>query len=259
MQTTLVISVVSHGQTALVNSLLADLATLPSLRKNTRLVLTLNTKEAEPRNISLCPFPVLLIRNIRPKGFSSNHNTAFQQAEEKFPSTHFCVMNPDLRLQHDIFASLFQRATRTPRLGVLSPRILEITGEIADHARPLPKPAKIVAKLFHYNPHCPHADNLNVQAEWIAGMFMLFPTAAFAAVKGFDERFFLYYEDVDICCRLRLAGYEIVVDSSTTATHQARRASHRNLRYFRHHVFSMIRFFASKTYRDCSKATNHRS
>jgi len=79
--------------------------------------------------------------------------------------------------------------------------------------------------------------------EWAAGMFMLFRSRAFCDVNGFDEKFFLYYEDVDICARMHKVGQKIVVCPSATIVHDACRASHHHWRYLRWHLASMIRFF----------------
>jgi GT2 family glycosyltransferase len=58
-----------------------------------------------------------------------------------------------------------------------------------------------------------------------------------------------YYEDVDICARLRLLGYEVVVCPQAQVYHHAQRSSHHNFRYFRWHLKGMTRFFFSPVYR----------
>ncbi len=78
---------------------------------------------------------------------------------------------------------------------------------------------------------------------------MLFTRDAFARVGGFDERYHLYYEDVDLCARMRLAGREVVFCPTVEIVHAARRESHRNLRFFAWHVQSMLRFFLSGPFR----------
>jgi GT2 family glycosyltransferase len=73
---------------------------------------------------------------------------------------------------------------------------------------------------------------------------MLFRSEAFADVGGFDERFFLYYEDVDICARLWNAGWKVVLQPSVSVVHDARRSSHRDLRYASLHARSMMLYFS---------------
>ena len=90
---------------------------------------------------------------------------------------------------------------------------------------------------------------LSFYPDWVAGMFMLFPHEVFQNIGGFDERYFLYYEDVDLCARLTLANYRILLCSTVSVVHDARRSSHKNLRYMRLHLTSMLRFFFSSVYR----------
>jgi GT2 family glycosyltransferase len=74
-------------------------------------------------------------------------------------------------------------------------------------------------------------------------MFMLFVAADYAALGGFDEDYFLYYEDVDLCVRLWCAGRRIVLCPQAAVLHAAQRASHRNLRHLAWHLGSMARYF----------------
>ena len=81
-----------------------------------------------------------------------------------------------------------------------------------------------------------------IPVDWVAGMFVVFRRSAFEAVGGFDERYFMYMEDADICRRLRAVGYEVIVDKATIAVHDARRASRANLQHLRWHLRSALRF-----------------
>jgi len=82
---------------------------------------------------------------------------------------------------------------------------------------------------------------------------MMFPRSVFSLLQGFDERYFLYYEDVDICARLNLAGFPVAVLPECTVVHHAQRSSHRSLRYLRWHISSMMRFFMSPVYRELKR------
>jgi hypothetical protein len=82
--------------------------------------------------------------------------------------------------------------------------------------------------------------------DWVAGMFMLFRNELFREIGGFDERYFLYYEDVDLCFRLRQHGYDVVLVPDARAAHFAQRQSHRNPRYLLWHVRSLVRFLLSR-------------
>jgi hypothetical protein len=114
--------------------------------------------------------------------------------------------------------------------------------------RRLPNPWRIFRRLFGPRPLDYDMKSGIVRPDWVGGMFMLFTHAAYEAVNGFDERYFLYYEDVDISARLRLLGYDIQVDPRVTVIHDGAYSSHRSWKYFKYHVASMFRFFTSDTY-----------
>jgi hypothetical protein len=73
-------------------------------------------------------------------------------------------------------------------------------------------------------------------------MFMLLRSEVFRSVGGFDEAYFLYYEDVDLCRRLRAAGKYALYNPKAGVVHDARRASRREFALMRRHAASMLRF-----------------
>jgi N-acetylglucosaminyl-diphospho-decaprenol L-rhamnosyltransferase len=87
-------------------------------------------------------------------------------------------------------------------------------------------------------------DGRHFSPEWVAGMFMLFRSDVFRRLGGFDEDFFLYYEDVDICARLWKSGYRLLACPAVSVVHDAQRDSHRKWRHLRWHLGSMARYFA---------------
>lgn len=238
------ISVVSHLQADLIAELLAG------LRRHCtdvrfELILTLNLDEALPFEPDAFGFPITLLRNAVPQGFAANQNRAFTQASGKY----FCVVNPDIRLSSNPLTPLLD-CVKQDSVGVVAPLVLDEAGALEDSARRFPTPLIILSKLFGraWTPDYQVAQAL-VYPDWVAGMFMLFPSELFARVGGFDSRYFLYYEDVDICARLRLLSYEVVLCPLAVVTHCAQRHSHRSFRFLRWHLSSMRRFFLSPGYR----------
>lgn len=235
----LTISVVSHNQGHLIRQLLNDVRahlTLPF-----EVILTLNIKESfllEPKEWG---FPISQVINENPRGFSENHNAAFHLAKGNF----FCVLNPDIRLTEDPFPSLLA-CLKIIQVGVVAPMIVGPNGELEDSARCFPTPFRILCKAFG---GCKGSDyvmqNEPIFPDWVGGMFMLFSRDVFKQLGGFNQRYFLYYEDVDICARLRLQGYEVALCPAAKVIHHARRSSHRNFKYLKWHLASMMRFFCS--------------
>jgi N-acetylglucosaminyl-diphospho-decaprenol L-rhamnosyltransferase len=237
------LSIVSHGQAALVGALLADLAPIAS-GHGMHITVTSNVPEEPPAIPGELAGVVDCVTNAEPRGFGANHNRAFSRVD----APYFCVMNPDLRIREDPFPRLLA-AFADPSVGLAAPAALDPSGALQDNARALPTPLKVLARLRS----APHAPDYPIAqpafVDLVAGFFMLFRSAVFRDLDGFDERYFLYYEDIDLCCRLRLGGRKIAWIPAARVVHDARRASHRNPRYLAWHVASVLRFFSSPVYR----------
>lgn len=241
----LLISIVSHNQGDLVYPLLKDLQYFCS-NIDLEVILTLNLPEKIFFNKTDFGFKLYIHQNERPKGFGANHNTAFKLRESQF----FCILNPDIRLIEDPFSS-FSPFFKDNKIGAVAPLIRNIENSIEDSARRLPTPARLLRRYIWKK----KSDRLDYKIEdkilfsdWLAGIFMFFPSSVYAEMNGFDERYFLYFEDVDLCCRLRLAGYQIILDPRVSVIHNARRDSHNNGQYLWWHIQGSLRFFLSRVF-----------
>jgi len=237
------ISIASHRHGPMARRLLSDLETHCAGR--IEIILTENVPENPAVDWSLVSVPVKVLRNSEPRGFGANHNSAFRQSSGEF----FCVLNPDVRLTSDPFPELL-RELSAPRTGVAAPLIVDSGGAVQDSARRFPTPVSLLRKaLMSPVPPDYAIRDEPFSPDWVAGMFMVFPRDVFREVEGFDERYFLYYEDVDLCARLRRKGYEIRLNPRARAIHDARRDSHRDLEYFARHLRSALRYFLSRRQR----------
>ena len=229
------LSIVSHGQNALVNQLLSDVQRVCAGR--VALVLTQNIPDPVPFATENLDCPVEVIINQARKGFGANHNAAFSRCG----TPYFCVANPDIRLPSDPFPALV-RALAEPRGAVAGPLVRNPEGRIEDSARRFPTAATLLRKLLSETrqPDYP-TDRGPLKVDWLAGMFMLFRSDAYRAIDGFDEAYFLYYEDVDICHRLLKSGRSALYEPHAEVVHDARRASRREPRLALHHLASVRR------------------
>ncbi|WP_045225544.1 glycosyltransferase family 2 protein [Methyloterricola oryzae] len=241
------LSIVSHGHGPLLSELLTSIAR--NCQSDLEVLVTENFPEGleAPEDF---PFPLRIIRNARAKGFGANQNAALKQAN----GDYFCVLNPDIGLSCDPFPALLACLQANPSAGVVAPRVVSPEGLLEDSARDFPSPWTIVKKALGLNRDREtlhkrlQGDALSV--DWVAGMFLLFPAAVFREIGGFDEAFFLYYEDVDLCSRLHARGLEVLLAPEVSVVHDARRESHRNLMYLRWHLASMLRFFIYHFFRN---------
>jgi N-acetylglucosaminyl-diphospho-decaprenol L-rhamnosyltransferase len=230
------VSVISHGQGELVAALLEDLASCTSVAE---VILTQNIPEGE----IACPESlrprVRLIRNDQPLGFAANHNQAFRQCRTPL----FAVLNPDIRLERDPFPPLTE-ALAANGVGLAAPAVRAPHGTLEDSARYFPTPFRLLAKLLKLGDGRRVVVGQGpVAVDWTAGMFMLFRADVFRDLGGFDEGFFLYYEDVDICVRLWRVGQRVMLHPGASVIHAAQRASRRRPRYMAWHLSSMARYF----------------
>jgi N-acetylglucosaminyl-diphospho-decaprenol L-rhamnosyltransferase len=77
---------------------------------------------------------------------------------------------------------------------------------------------------------------------------MLLRTSAYREAKGFDERFFMYCEDVDLCLRLQIAGWKLQVATDTIVHHEAQRDSHSSLQALVWHLTSFVKLWTSEAF-----------
>lgn len=230
------LSVVSHGQGGMVNELLGDVA---RHSPNLDLLLTCNV----PEQVAISSEGLTSVQrfdNVGVQGFGANHNAAFRHCDSPF----FCVANPDVRLASDPFPELIA-CMEDSKVGLVAPRVVSLAGDTEDSARYFPTPINLAAKLLHMEEsRFPASGDAPGAVDWVAGMFMFFRAEAFRDVGGFDEKFFLYYEDVDICARLWKAGWKVMLHPEVSVIHAAQRTSRRNPRYMAWHLSSMARYFA---------------
>lgn len=241
----LVVSIVSHGHAVQVRSLLS-LLSRPGATPLLRVWLTLNLPEPELLSLAeqTWPFDLHILENDTSQGFSTNHNQAFaHELSKPDPASQFCVLNPDMSWQVDPFPALLS-ALEVPQAGCAFPLQLDNRGQEQDHRRTIPSPLALLQRHLLNSTPAPE-----MQPEWVNAAFLVFPCHVYAALGGFDTRYFMYCEDVDICLRLQLAGYTLVEAATARVVHDARRASRRDLRHLMWHVRSLLMLWTSPAYR----------
>lgn len=217
----------------MLSPLVEKLLQFPEVKK---ILITLNISES-------VDFPgddrIQVIHNVSPKGFGANHNQAFSFCNSQF----FCVLNPDISFGDNPFPQLLQ--SFSDGIGLVAPIIKNLDGEIEDSVRRFPSPVSILRRrLFGYQDGYRYAQgDANFYPEWVGGMCMLFKSSTYSGVGGFDEAYFMYVEDVDICTRLWKDGYKVLVCPGAVVFHDARRASRKNLQHLRWHISGLLRYF----------------
>jgi N-acetylglucosaminyl-diphospho-decaprenol L-rhamnosyltransferase len=228
------ISIVSHGHGSMVGLLVERLLTFPEVGQ---IIVTLNIFESltipHDRRVSL-------ITNQSPKGFGENHNAAFSKCHMNY----FCPLNPDIEFIENPFPILLPILIINDA-ALVAPRIIAPDGSTEDSLRYFPTFLSLLKKLLFNNKGRIPEKTLSERnhTDWVAGMFMLFQTNEFKLLGGFDSRFFLYYEDVDICARIWRSNKKILVCPTLSVIHDARRDSRKKVKHLYWHFCSLTRYF----------------
>lgn len=236
----LAISIVSHGQGWLVRSLLDDLE--PLVASGAQILVTLNIPEDE-NFLHGIHEGLTLIRNSHPKGFGENHNQAFMLSNRDW----FAVINPDVRCKPEVFPRLLEAFTEE-NISIVAPLVVNPHGTSEDSVRRFPTLGRIFLRLVwrclkrRLSSDYVVGPEASLNVDWVAGIFMLFKSDLYREAGGFDERYFMYLEDADICRRMHQKKLKVLVQPSSVIVHDARRASNKNFRYLKWHIFSLIRY-----------------
>ena len=209
----------------------------------------------------LTPTPqVQVVRNATNRGFGS----AVNQAARLTRAPLLWLLNPDCRVEPGAFAALRETLDRHAECAIAAPQLLNADGTVQASARGEPTAwtglfgrhgllARLLPRAAMTRRNLQSADLVAAGAastavDWVMGASMLVRREMFDAVGGFDERYFLYWEDADLCHRLRDRGWSTrfvprarVIHSggasAKTSSRLAIRAFHQSAyRYYATHV-----------------------
>ena len=181
-------------------------------------------------------FPdVEVVESGRNRGYGGAANLGVARASEEW----VIVVNPDIEFGLGAIDDLLAVATRWPRVGALGPRIHTSDGLLYPSARELPSLGRGLGHaafgwMWPSNPWTAayrreRGTPTEETAGWLSGACLMLRRDAFRAVGGFDEGYFMYFEDTDLCERLGNAGWDVVYAPSATVVHHGGHATSRHL------------------------------
>jgi N-acetylglucosaminyl-diphospho-decaprenol L-rhamnosyltransferase len=178
-------------------------------------------------------------------------------------SPYLLVMNPDVIPEPNSWARLRETLLAHPAAGLVVPKLVNPDGSLQDSARRFYSMKTLLLRrspfnrLFPRHPAIQHHlmkewDHQGIaEIDWALGAAMLVRKEALQGKKIFDERFFLYFEDVDLCYRLRDSGWKVLYDSAAVMVHKHRRESARNwlhpVKFY--HLSSLMKFLLKHHFR----------
>jgi hypothetical protein len=185
-------------------------------------------------------------------GFGRGHNLAF--AEVGAASDYHVLVNPDVYFAPEVIDRLLHYMEQQPRVGLVMPKILFPDGRVQRLCKLLPTPGDLFIRRFlpfrglfrqrmaeYELHHLGHDQEMRVPC--LSGCFMFLRSAALREVQGFDERFFLYMEDVDLCRRIA-QKYDTMYYPSVHVYHAYGKGSYRNPRLRNLHIRAALSYFS---------------
>jgi GT2 family glycosyltransferase len=192
------------------------------------------------------------------RGFAAGVNLAARQTS----AAHMLLINPDAVMEGPVVRELERWLEQHPDVGVAGPRVLDWDGRVQPSARRFPSwsaalggrstwlTARFPKNWFSRRHLIGRDANTPVDADWIAGSCLMTPRRVFEQVGGFDESFFLYWEDADYCRRVANLGLRRVLVPHVHVRHvggrSAGRAQETSIRAFHDSAFRLYRKHARR-------------
>lgn len=159
-------------------------------------------------------------------GFVRANNWGMREARGQF----FLLLNPDTEVHRGALASMMAEMAGDPRLGILGPQHRQSDGSHQSTRRRFPNAAIALLESTWLQPLAPRQllahyyvvdgeDEGSYDVDWVQGSALLARRAVWEEIGGLDERYTMYFEEVDWCMRARLAGWRIRYHGAARITH----------------------------------------
>lgn len=185
-------------------------------------------------------------------GFGSAHNKIIEKINNK--SAFHLLLNPDVSFEPEVISNLITQLNKDENIAMIAPKVLFANGAHQYSCRRYPNFIELIGRRFHflkpifkkiiYQGEYRDKDlSKPFYAEYLTGCFQLYKTNDFLRLNGFDERYFLYMEDVDICKKIELLGKKKLYFPQEEITHVLKQGSLKSLKLFFYHLSSAIKYF----------------
>jgi GT2 family glycosyltransferase len=184
-------------------------------------------------------------------GYGAAHNIAIRESIYDDIPFHL-VINPDILLQSEDLDKMIDFISQNPLVGSLMPKVIYPSGQLQYLCKLLPTPFDVFARRFlpsswtrkrneKYEMRSSGYDKM-MNVPYLSGCFMLLRTKAVFKARLFDERFFMYPEDMDLTRRIH-RDYLTVYFPDATIVHNHAKQSYKSLKMLFIHIVNMCKYF----------------
>ena len=215
-------------------------------------ILVISDNSDSPLSHPLLENPrVRYIFNNANVGFGAAHNIAFSAIGSN--SDFHLILNPDITFLPDVIPRIVKVMQHSLEIGVLMPRINYPDGSLQRLCKLLPTPIDLIFRRFvpikslqnrincRYELHDLPQDKL-LDVPSISGCFLMLRSQLLRDIGGFDERYFMYLEDVDLVRRIGALA-RVVYDPRVSVVHEYAKGSYRNKKLLVYHMKSAVLYF----------------
>lgn len=198
---------------------------------------------------------ITIIANNKNLGFGKANNIALKNANGEF----FVICNPDILLIEDSFSKIIPYMERNSDIGAIIPRLVDKNKNIEPVYRRELTIYDIFIRYFHpfdtfkqrraYHTMQDKDYTKPFRVPFGQGSFIVIRTSLMKMLNGFDERYFMYVEDADLCRRINEISV-LEYFPYTSVVHLWEKGSHRNVKLLKWHLQAMIKYFKKWKYSD---------
>ena len=229
----------------------ADLTTVMLKSKYVSRIYWIDNSPNVTHELPICSDKIEYIFNNKNLGYGAAHNIAIRESIYDDVPLHL-VINPDILLNAQDLDTMCQFVVKNPEIGCLMPKVLYSNGELQYLCKLLPTPMDVFGRRFlpkrwikkrndKYEMRSSGYDEM-MNVPYLSGCFMLLRTKAVQKARLFDERFFMYPEDMDLTRRIH-RDYLTVFFPRVSIVHNHEHASYKSLRMLWIHIVNMCRYF----------------
>ena len=194
------------------------------------------------------------IFNNSNKGFGAGHNIVLQKLIEENEKSEFHLMiNADVFFEENTIEKIIAYMRKNSDIGQIGPRIYESNGEINRSCRLLPTPLNLIFRRFFPVKSIVEKMDYSYEMKWynyksiievpiLSGCFIFIRTDILKDIGVFDERYFMYMEDYDLCRRIG-KKYKVVFYPKVNIVHEHGKASYKSRKMMIVHIKSAIKYF----------------
>lgn len=213
----LTVITVTYNNEGVINDYLDSLKNLPRISE---VVIIDNNSTDNTVNILKKRKEIKLIESMENLGFSKACNLGAKNSNGEY----LLFLNPDTKILDNAISKLLEFYKSHKNSGVVAPQLIEADGSIQPSVRKFPTVWGAIEEFYlgktnAYEAYVPEGSD-PIKVDAVFGAAMLIERQVFNVIGGFDEKYFMYYEDIDLCKKIKQRGLEIYYIPGSKVIHK---------------------------------------